>query len=305
MDELKRILLKQIAGLEKEPQGAFNIRVNGKAEKRNSTKDISISPLSSSDGIEIRVRDGVKGQSVHIPVLITQAGLKDVVTNKFYIGKNCDITIVAGCGIHCGKVSTSEHTGLHSFKIGEGSKVKYIERHIGLGEKVAKKIMNPTTIINVGKNAEFTMETMQIEGIDESERTTKAQVNDNAKLIVKESIKTTLKQDCKTQFEVLLAGKNSSTHITSRAVALDNSKQHFVSNVIGDNECFGHVECDAIICDKARVTSTPALDAKSEDASLVHEAVIGKLAPEQVIKLMTLGLTEEEATEAIITGFLL
>ncbi len=305
MDELKKQLLKQIAGLEKEPQGAFNIRVNGKAEKRNSTKDISITPLSSGDGIEIRVRDGVKGQSVHIPVLITQAGLKDVVTNKFYIGKNCDITIVAGCGIHCGKVTTSEHDGLHSFEIGEGSKVKYIERHIGLGEKTAVKVMNPTTIVKLCKNAEFTMETMQIEGIDKAHRTTKAEVLDGAKLIVKESIKTNLKQDCATNFEVKLSGKNSSSHITSRAVALDNSKQKFVSNVIGENECFGHVECDAIIQDNAEVQSVPALDAKCQDASLVHEAVIGKLAPEQVIKLMTLGLTEEEATEAIITGFLL
>lgn len=305
MDELKKQLLKQIAGLEELPQGAYNIRVNGKPEKRNSTKDISITPLTDCDGIEIRVRDGVKGQSVHIPVLLTQAGLKDVVTNKFVIGKNCDITIVAGCGIHCGKVSNNEHTGLHSFVIGEGSKVKYIERHIGLGEKLAKKIMNPTTIIEVQKNAEFIMETMQIEGIDKSERTTKAKILDNGKLIVKESIKTNLKQDCSTSFDVSLIGKKSSAHITSRSVAQNDSKQKFVSNVVGENECFGHVECDAIIQDNACVQSVPALDAKCEDSSLVHEAVIGKLAPEQVVKLMTLGLTEEEATEAIITGFLL
>ena len=305
MDELKKQLLKEIAGLEKIPQGAYNIRVNGKAEKRNSTKDISITPLASGDGIDIKIRDGVKGQSVHIPVLLTQAGLTDVVQNNFYVGKNCDVTIIAGCGIHCSKNARSEHTGVHSFYIGEGSKVKYIERHIGLGEVSAQKIMNPTTNIVLKKGAEFIMETMQIEGIDNSERKTNATLQDNATLIVKESIKTNLKQVCKTGFSVFLEGENSSCHIKSRSVASNNSEQTFNSEVIGKGKCFGHVECDAIIQDKAQVTSIPKIQAQSENANLVHEAVIGKLAPEQVIKLMTLGLSEEQATEEIIKGFLM
>ena len=305
MDQIKKTLLKEIANLESVPQGAFNIRVNGKSEKRNSTKDISIISHREKDGIEIRVKDGVKNQSVHIPVILSQAGLKEVVFNDFYIGDNCDVLIVAGCGIHCGKgEEVSEHSGVHTFHIGKNSKVRYVEKHLGIGEFKAKKVMSPTTKLYLEKNSSFTMETTQIKGIDLSERETFAELEDNAKLVVKESVSTNLKQVCNSLFEVLLKGNNSSVHLTSRSVATDNSKMKFASRVIGKNECFGHVECDAIIQDGAEVISIPEIQAIHADANLVHEAVIGKLAPEQVMKLMTLGLTEEEAVNVIIQGFL-
>lgn len=305
MESIKKTLLKEIAGLEKVPQGAYNIRVNGKLDKRNSTKDISISTLDGKDGIEIKIKKGVKNQSVHIPVILSQVGLRDVTYNDFYVGDDCDVLIVAGCGIHCGKgEEITEHSGVHSFHIGKNSKVRYVEKHIGLGELKAKKVMNPTTKIFLDENATLIMETTQLNGVDLSNRETYAELKKGAKLLVKESVSTNLKQECNSNFEIYLKGEKSSAQIISRSVATDNSKMKFVSKVVGECECFGHIECDAIIQDGAEVISIPEIVAKNENANLVHEAVIGKLAPEQVTKLMTLGLNEKEAVETILKGFL-
>lgn len=304
MDEIKKNILKDIANLEKVPQGAYNIRVNGKLDKRKSTKEINIVPQKEKDGIEIYVKSGVKNQSIHIPVILTKSGLKDIVYNDFYIGDDCDILIIAGCGIHCTGKETSEHSGEHTFHVGKNSKVRYVEKHIAYGDISAKKIMNPNTKIYLEEGSSFIMETHQLNGIDDSDRKTYAEVLKNANLIIKESISTNLKQVCKTDFEVRLKGEKSSCHITSRSFATDNSEQAFTSKLVGEKECFGHVECDAIIDDMAKVTSTPEISAMCSGANLVHEAVIGKLAPEQVVKLMTLGLDEKQAVDTIIQGFL-
>ena len=305
MESIKKTLLKEIANLESVPQGAYNIRVNGKLEKRNSTKGINISTLPDKDGIEIKIKKGVKNQSVHIPVILSQAGLKDVTYNDFYVGEDCDVLIVAGCGIHCGKgEEITEHSGVHSFHIGKNSKVRYIEKHIGLGNLKAKKVMNPTTRIYLDENSTLTMETTQLNGVDLSNRQTFAEIKKGAKLLIKESVSTNLKQECNSGFEIYLKGDKSSVQIVSRSVATNNSKMKFVSKVVGEKDCFGHIECDAIIQDCAEVVSIPEIVAKHESANLVHEAVIGKLAPEQVTKLMTLGLSEEEAVETILQGFL-
>jgi len=303
MDQIKKTLLKEIANLESVPQGAFNIRVNGKSEKRNSTKDISIISHREKDGIEIRVKDGVKNQSVHIPVILSQAGLKEVVFNDFYIGDNCDILIVAGCGIHNPDKEASEHNGIHSFHIGKNSKVRYVEKHLGVGES-GSKILNPITNVEMDENSYMEMETAQLGGVTSSDRDTNAILQNNAKLVIKEKILTTDTQTTKTKFNVTLNGENSSTEVISRSVAKGNSYQEFKSTVIGENKSFGHVECDAILMDQAKIVSTPEIVANSIDATLVHEAAIGKIAGEQLIKLMTLGLSENEAEDMIIKGFL-
>lgn len=304
MEDIKKRLLREIADIESIPQGAYNIRVDGKCESSKSTADIEVLSLKNGDGLEVHVKDGVKNQSVHIPVIIAKAGLKETVYNQFYIGENCDITIVAGCGIHVTGCGEAQHNGVHTFYVGKNSKVRYIEKHIAYGDIKAKKSMNPSTNVYLDKNASFLMETFQYNGLDQSERKTSAVLQDGASIVVKESISTNKKQVCNTHFDIELEGVHSSADVKSRSVAQDSSRQKFVSKVTGKKECFGHVECDAIIRDKAQVSSVPEINALSQDASLIHEAVIGKLAPEQVTKLMTLGLTEEEAVDTIIQGFL-
>mgnify|MGYP005819296849 CR=1 FL=1 len=304
MNNIEKKLLEKIADLHSVPSGAFNLRKNGQAVERQSTKEIDIVPKKNKSGIDIIVHPNVKNKSIHIPVIITVGGLNDLVYNDFYIGENCDVVIVAGCGIHNKTCNTSSHNGIHSFHIGKNSKVKYIERHIGEGEGSGGKILNPVTRIYQKENSVMELETSQLSGVTLSLRKTYAKLEDKAKLIIHENILTTENQTAKTQFKVDLIGEHSSVEVVSHSVAKDNSYQEFKSDLIGKNECFGHVECDGILLDKARIISIPKIDAIDNNASLVHEAAIGKIAGDELIKLMTLGLTQKEAEDFIIQGFL-
>ena len=304
MDKIDKELLKKVADLHKIPAGSFNIRKNGEVLAKNSTKDIEIIPKTNKSGIDIKIKDGVKNKSVHIPVILTLGGFKDLVYNDFYIGENCDVTIIAGCGIHNNTCKDSQHDGIHSFHVGKNSKVKYIEKHYGAGDGTGKNILNPITKIFMQEQSQMTFESLQIEGVSSTIRKTFAKLKENAILNIKENILTDKSQYAKTYFKVELLGQNSKCEVVSHSVAKGESIQEFVSDVIGKNKSFGHLECDGILLDKARIISLPKIDALSNEASLVHEAAIGKIAGEQLVKLMTLGLTEEEAEQMIIKGFL-
>ncbi len=304
MDNIQKHLLEQVADLHEVPQGAYSLRINGALHGKNSSENIEIVKKEDKPGIDIYIKPGTKKESVHIPVLLSQSGLKELVYNDFHVGEDCDITIVAGCGIHNGGDETSEHSGIHAFYVGKNAKLKYVEKHYGSGEGKGKRVMNPTTIIELAENAYMEMETAQIKGVDDTVRETKAKLADGATLIVGEKIMTHGDQYAETRFTVDLDGKNSGAHVVSRSVAKDNSRQLFISHVNGNNECSGHTECDAIIMDNASVSAVPEIMANHTDAQLIHEAAIGKIAGEQLIKLMTLGLTEKEAEEEIVNGFL-
>ena len=304
MDKIEKDLLKTIADIEQLPMGAYNIRENGKGVARNTTVNIDIVTKTDKPGIDIIVKPNTKNESVHIPVILTQGGFNDVVYNDFYIGENADVVIVAGCGIHNSSCETSQHDGIHTFHLSKGSKVKYIEKHYGEGSGTGDRILNPQTVVNLDEGSYMEMETVQIEGVSSTVRETNANLSKNTTLVISERIMTSGEQTAKTIFNVSLNGKDSSVHVASRSIAKNNSKQEFISNVLGNEKCFGHVECDAIIMDKAKVISTPKIVANHIEASLVHEAAIGKIAGEQLIKLMTLGLTEKEAEKQIISGFL-
>lgn len=304
MTETEKQLLKIIADMDGEVNGAFNIRANGKTAERRVSENIDIRNKTDKSGIDIIIKPNTKGETVHIPVIIAESGLKETVYNDFFIGENAEVTIMAGCGIHnCGE-KESAHDGIHTFFVGKGAKVKYIERHYGEGTGSGKRNMNPATVVNIDDNGYMEMETSQIKGIDNTARTTRGTLGENATLIVHEKIMTHKDQIAKTDFSVDLNGKGSSCNVVSRSVASENSFQSFVSNINGNNECTGHTECDAIIMDNAKVTASPKLGANHIDASLIHEAAIGKIAGEQIIKLMTLGLTEAEAEQEIVNGFL-
>lgn len=304
MDQLQKSMLEKIADLHEVPEGAYNIRYNGKTESRNTTANIDIVTKEDVQGIDIIVKPGTKNESLHIPVILAESGLSDMVYNDFIIGDDADIIIVAGCGIHNCGVDTSKHEGIHTFHIGKNAKVKYIEKHYGEGEGTGENILNPTTVIHIDEGGYMEMESTQIKGVDSTIRDTKADLKAGATLVIKEKIMTHGKQVAKTNFEVDLAGEDSSANVISRSVARDESEQVFYSKICGNSKCYGHTECDAILMDNARVSAIPALDANNVDASLIHEAAIGKIAGEQLIKLMTLGLTEEEAEEQIINGFM-
>lgn len=304
LSEIDKELLAQIADLHSVPQGSYNIRKNGQGIDRVSNEDVQIIPKTDKSGIDIIVKEGVKNKSVHIPVIITVGGLSDLVYNDFYIGKNAEVLIVAGCGIHNDTSSNSQHDGIHTFHLEDGCKVKYIEKHLGIGNGKGDKVLNPVTDVQMKKDSQFEMETIQMGGVSSAKRQTFAKLGENAKLVIREKILTDKDQVATTNFEVTLQGKKSSVEVTSRSVAKANSKQTFCSNVIGQNECFGHVECDGILIDNANIISIPKIDAQNNQASLVHEAAIGKIAGEQLVKLQTLGLSEEEAQNEIIKGFL-
>ena len=304
MDQIKKNLLMQVADLHTVPEGAYNIRENGSAAGRKTTANIDIVSKTDKPGIDIIIKAGTKNESVHIPVIISESGLKDMVYNDFYIGEGADVTIIAGCGIHnCGD-QDSAHDGIHSFHVGKDARVRYVERHYGEEEGTGENIMNPTTIIEIDEAGYLEMETTQIKGIDSTIRNTEAVVGKGATLIVKEKIMTHGRQHAETVFNVDLNGEGSSTNVISRSVAKDNSTQTFLSKINGNSECYGHTECDAIIMDNASVRAIPEITANDINASLIHEAAIGKIAGEQLIKLMTLGLTEQEAEEQIVNGFL-
>lgn len=304
LDSFEKKLLKEVAELDALPVGAYNIRANGEGAGRNTTAHIDIVTKTDKPGIDIHIAPGTRNESVHIPVVISKTGLKECVYNDFFVGDDCDVTIVAGCGIHnCGG-EDSQHDGIHAFFVGKNSHVKYIEKHYGEGEGTGKRIMNPTTIVHLSEGAYMEMEVTQISGINDTIRKTTADIADDATLIVHEKIMTTGDQQASTDFTADLNGVHSSCNIISRSVAKDSSHQTFTSRLNGNAECAGHTECDAIIMDKASVLASPQLTANNVDASLIHEAAIGKIAGEQLIKLMTLGLTEQEAEEQIVNGFL-
>lgn len=304
MNNIENNLLKLIADFNQTINGAFNIRINGQLESRNVTKNINISSKSDNSGIDIFVKPGTKGETAHIPVILCGTGIEDTVYNDFYIGENSDVVIIAGCGINnCGS-EESRHNGIHTFHVGKNAHIKYIEKHLGEGDGNGEKIMNPTTIVNIEDGGYMEIETSQIKGIDSTNRITNVILSDNASIVIHEKIMTHGNQYAETNFTVDLNGKHSSANVISRSVAKNQSKQKFISNINGNNMCNGHSECDAIIMDNGIVTSIPAITANNIDASLIHEAAIGKIAGEQIIKLMTLGLTEQQAEEHIIDGFL-
>lgn len=304
MDAIQQNLLEQVAGLHEIPAGAYNIRANGQMAGRNTTANIDIVSKEDKPGIDIRIKPGTRSESVHIPVVLSQSGLKESVYNDFFVGEDCDVTIIAGCGIHNGGSAASEHSGIHRFFVEKNSRVRYVEKHYGSGDGNGERIMNPTTEIHLGEGAALEMETVQIKGIDSTKRVTTAAVAKGASLVIHEKIMTHGKQYAETDFEVAMEGEGASVDLVSRSVAKEHSRQLFKSRIIGNSSCQGHSECDAIIMDEASVSAIPELTANDIDAKLIHEAAIGKIAGEQMIKLMTLGLTEKEAEEQIVKGFL-
>lgn len=307
MDAIEKDLLLKIADLHGAPEGAYNIRGNGVTESRQTTANIDIvTKTDGKQGIDIYIKPNTKNESMHIPVIISKAGLQEVVYNDFHIGENADVVIVAGCGIHnCGGVDmTSRHDGVHTFYVGKNAKVKYVEKHYGGGDGMGKNVMNPETVVHLAEGAYMEMETTQIKGIDSTKRMTRADLAAGANFVVKEKLYTHGKQTADTDFVIDMNGVGCSADVMSRSVAADESRQNFVSTMNGNAACHGHTECDAIIMDGASVKAAPCLSANDVDAELIHEAAIGKIAGEQLIKLMTLGLTEKEAEEQIIKGFL-
>ena len=304
MDAIQRSLLEQVAGLHEVPEGAYNIRANGQKAARNTTANIDIVTKPDKDGIDIIIKPGTRHESVHIPVVLSESGLQETVYNDFFIGDDCDVTIVAGCGIHNCGVQNSEHSGIHTFYVGKNARVRYVERHYGEGDGMGENIMNPTTVVEMQEGSYMEMETTQIKGVDSTVRTTRAKLGPGATLIIKEKVMTHGKQLAKSDFTVDLDGENCHTNVISRSVARDNSRQVFLARINGNAKCHGHSECDAIIMDNGVVAAIPEVTANCVDAELIHEAAIGKIAGEQLIKLMTLGLTEKEAEDQIVNGFL-
>ena len=307
MDKIQQDLLATVADIHGVPEGAYNIRSNGGLGGRNTTANIDIVTKEDKPGIDIIIKPGTKNESVHIPVIISESGLKDMVYNDFFIGEDADVTIVAGCGIHnCGD-QTSQHDGIHTFYVGKNARVKYIEKHYGENdpEAVGENVMNPTTVVEIEEGGYMEMETTQIKGIDNTVRDTKAVLKgEGAKLVVRDKLMTHGKQHADAIFDVEMNGLDSTCDLISRAVAKDDSTQTFKANIIGNAKCASHTECDAIIMDNAKISASPEIVANDLDAALIHEAAIGRIAGEQLMKLMTLGLSEEEAEQQIIAGFL-
>ena len=304
LDEIQKRLIREVADLHEIPAGAYNFRANGGLAGRNTTANIDITSKDDGSGIDIRIKPGTVHESVHIPVVLSESGLKETVYNDFYIGEDSDVVIVAGCGIdNCG-VQDSEHDGIHRFYVGKNAHVKYVEKHYGSGDGAGKRILNPVTEVYMEDGSTMEMEMVQIKGVDSTERTTKAELKKNARLIVRERLMTHGVQRALSVYRVDLQGEGSSADVVSRSIARDKSYQKLDACIIGNAPCKGHTECDSIIMDEAVILAVPSLDARNVDASLVHEAAIGKIAGEQLTKLMTLGLTEQEAEEEIINGFL-
>ena len=304
MDAIQKRILMEVAGLESVPHGAYNIRTNGQSTARSVTANIDIVTKADGSGIDIFIKPGTVNESVHIPVILSEAGIKEVVYNDFHIGEGSDVTIVAGCGIHnCGD-QDSEHDGIHRFFVEKNARIKYVEKHVGAGDGAGKRILNPVTEVHMAENSAMEMEMVQIKGVDSTDRVTNADLAAGASLVVRERLMTHGDQVAISSYNVNLNGEGASTDVVSRSVARDQSYQKFDSKITGNAACTGHTECDAIIMDDAKILAIPQLEANNIDAALIHEAAIGKIAGEQIIKLMTLGLNEAEAEEQIINGFL-
>ena len=304
LNDLQWTILEEVADLHKTPEGAYNIRSDSQSAGRQSTENIEIVSKTDVSGLEIHIKPGTKKESVHIPVVLTKSGLKEVVYNDFFVGDDADVLIVAGCGIdNCGN-QDSQHDGIHRFFVGKNAKVKYVEKHYGSGEGRGKRILNPQTEVYMEEGSSVTMEMVQIKGVDDTERTTIARLKAGAKLVVRERLMTHGVQKAYSKYDVVLEGEDAAADVVSRSVARDDSYQKFDAKITGNAKCHGHTECDSIIMDRGKILAVPALEANDIDATLVHEAAIGKIAGEQIIKLMTLGLTEQEAEEQIVNGFL-
>ena len=304
LDEIQIRLLQEIADLHTVPEGAYNIRSNSALAGRNSTANIDIVSKEDGSGIDIHIKPGTKKESVHIPVVLSESGLKETVYNDFYIGEDSDVVIVAGCGIHNCGVQDSEHDGVHRFFVGKNARIKYVEKHYGEGDGTGKRILNPVTEVTMEEGSSMEMEMVQIKGVDSTVRTTRAVLAAGASLVVRERLMTHGTQRAESVYTTELNGDGARADVVSRSVAKDQSYQRFDSRITGNAACTGHTECDAIIMDDARILAVPQLEANNIDAALIHEAAIGKIAGEQIIKLMTLGLTEQEAEEQIVNGFL-
>ena len=304
LDSLKLNLLREVADLEGVPRGAYSIRVDGETFEKRSSENIVIEKKTDKPGIDIYIKAGTKRESVHIPVILAESGIKETVYNDFHIGEGADVLIIAGCGIHNCGVQDSEHSGIHSFHLAKNSRVRYVEKHYGEGDGNGKNVMNPHTVVELDEGAYMEMETTQIKGVDSTKRKTDAVLKAKSTLIIHEKIMTHGEQFAETEFTVDLQGDDCGTHVVSRSVAKDSSRQLFISDVKGNSRCSGHTECDAIIMDNASVVAVPKIVANNTEASLIHEAAIGKIAGEQLIKLMTLSLDEKQAEEEIINGFL-
>lgn len=304
--EIDAKLLEKIADLTGKPVGAFNIRKDSGCEARQSTEHIDISPKTDKPGIDIRIKDGTKNEICHIPVIISKTGLSEMVYNDFFVGDDCDVEIIAGCGIHNSGCDESRHDGVHTFYIGKNSRVHYAEKHYGevTDGETGKNVMNPQTIVYLGEGSTMQMDTVQIRGIDSTKRFTKFVCEAGSEVVVTERLLTHGKQIAESDMEIQLNGKDAKGRVISRSVAQDESEQVFYPRMVGNAECFGHVQCDSIIMGDARIKSIPAIEALCSDAQLVHEAAIGKIAGDQLLKLETLGLTHEEAEETILKGFL-
>ena len=304
IDPIQLRILQEVAGLHDTPDGAFNFRFDGKSAGRASTDNIKITSKEDKSGIDINIAPGTTHESVHIPVVLSESGLKEAVYNDFFIGDNSDVTIVAGCGIsNCGG-EDSQHDGIHTFHIGNNCKVRYYEKHYGEGDGMGKRILNPVTEVYMGENSYMEMEMAQIKGVDSTIRKSDAHLGAGSQLVVHERLMTHGEQKAVSEYNVYLDGESASTNVVSRSVARDRSNQTFISRLYGNAEAHGHSECDSIIMDDARISSIPEVVANCPDAELIHEAAIGKIAGEQITKLMTFGLTQEEAEEQIVNGFL-
>lgn len=304
IDQIQMHLLNEVAGLHQVPEGAYNIRANGQLAGRVNSANIEIVSKEDGTGIDIHIKPGTKNESVHIPVVLSKSGLNEMVYNDFYIGEDADVTIVAGCGIHNSGDQDSEHDGIHRFFLGKNSKIKYVEKHYGEGDGKGKRILNPGTEVTMEENSFMEMEMVQIKGVDSTKRSTKADLAAGAKLVVRERLLTHGTQDAVSGFVINLNGDDSSANVISRSVAKGDSTQLFLAEINGNARCAGHSECDAIIMGNAKISAIPKITANNTDAALIHEAAIGKIAGEQLIKLMTLGLTEAEAEAQIVDGFL-
>ena len=304
LSAIQKNMLKEIAGYESIPEGAYNLRSDGTLAGRRTTANIDIQTKTDKPGIDIIIKPGTKNERVDIPVILTQTGLNDLVYNDFYIGEGADVLIVAGCGIHNAGGLKSEHDGIHVFHVGKNARIKYVENHYGEGEGTGEKILNPTTEIEIDEGGYMEMETSQIKGVDSTYRKTIAKLGNKAVLVIKEKILTHGHQKATTDFVVDLDGVDCGAHVISRSVATEDSYQKYMSCVNGNNRCNGHTECDAILMDNGQVDAVPMVNAHTTEARLIHEAAIGKIAGEQLDKLMTLGLTEKEAEEEIVNGFL-
>ncbi len=305
LNEVQERILAIVADMKGTGEGAVNIRSDGEKAFRRNTETIVIESKTDKDGIDIRIAPGTKNESVHIPVVLTRAGFHDMVYNDFFVGEGADVTIVAGCGIHnCGDCD-SEHDGIHTFYVGKNAKVRYVEKHYGEGEGSGKRILNPQTILYLEEGASVTLETSQIRGVDDTKRYTKVECNgEGSEIIIRENLLTHADQKAVSEMDVFLNGFDTKAQVVSRSVAQNDSYQVFYPRVSGNNQCFGHVQCDAIIMDSAKVRAIPEITCNHVDASLIHEAAIGRIAGEQILKLMTLGLTAEEAEAKILEGFL-